>query len=300
MDAADALALLGGAGHTGDVVRLCGRRALQRALADGTVVRVARGRYVLADSDRTTRVVTVAGGVRSGLVAAQAHGWGVLRGERVIEVAVPLGRAVRPQPGVRLHRVDVTPGERSRGRTDPVRTVLRCAATLPFVEALVVADSALRSGDVRPEELADSAQAFTGHGVREVGRVVRWTDPRSANAFESALRGHLIAAGVTSFVPQHVVTGPGFLAVVDLADPRRRVALEADGFTVHGTRQQLARDLRRHDELAALGWVTLRFAWEHVMGEPAWVVDRVRQVLRRRHRRPEGIRAGPPQRRRAA
>ena len=225
------------------------------------------------------------------LAAAEAHGWGVLRTAVVIEVAVPPGRAVQRQPGVRLHRLDVTSDERRHGRTDPLRTVLRCAATLPFVEALVVADSALRSGDVLAEELHDAARLFTGHGAHQVRRVAERADARSANAFESALRGHLIEAGFTSFVPQHVITGPGFLAVVDLADPERRVAVEADGFQVHGERKQLAKDLRRHDELAALGWVTLRFAWEHVMYEPAWVVDQVRQVLRRRHRRTDGIRA---------
>ena len=97
-----------------------------------------------------------------------------------------------------------------------------------------------------------------------------------------------------------MVTGLGLLAVVDLADPDRRVAVEADGFTVHGERSQLARDLRRHDELAALGWVTLRFAWEHVAHEPTWVVEQVRQVLRRRSRRTGGIRTPPSQRRRTA
>ena len=49
VEATDALSSLGGSGRTSDLVGLCGRRALQRALAEGTVLRVARGRYVLAD-----------------------------------------------------------------------------------------------------------------------------------------------------------------------------------------------------------------------------------------------------------
>jgi very-short-patch-repair endonuclease len=117
-----------------------------------------------------------------------------------------------------------------------------------------------------------------------VRQVARHADARAANAFESGLRGHLIQARFTGFVPQHVITGPGVLACVDLADPGRRIAIEADGYSVHGDRRSFARDLQRHDELAALGWVTLRFAWEHVMFRPEWVVDQVRAVRRRRRR----------------
>ncbi len=304
MDAMTALAALGGAARAVDLTRACGRRGLQRGLADGTVLRVARGRYVLADADRVTRVVTTAGGVRSGAAAAQAHGWGLLRRPVLVEVAVRPGRPVPRQPGVSYHRYAASTDERRDGRTAPLRTVLRCAATLPFVEGLVVADSALRSGDVLPQELQEAATAHRGHGASAVRRVARWADHRAANAFESGLRGHLLDAGFCCFVPQHVVTGPGFLAVVDLADPERRIAVEADGFEVHGRRRQLALDLRRHDELAALGWVTLRFAWEHVMNEPRWVVEQVRAVVRRRARRwgtrTEPVQERPPGRQGAA
>ncbi len=34
----------------------------------------------------------------------------------------------------------------------------------------------------------------------------------------------------------------------------------------------MERDCRRYDELVRLGWRVLRFAWEHVMLEPDWVI----------------------------
>ena len=46
--------------------------------------------------------------------------------------------------------------------TAALQTVLDCAVTLPHLEAVVVADSALRAGDVSVEELRD---ATDGHGA---------------------------------------------------------------------------------------------------------------------------------------
>lgn len=176
--------------------------------------------------------------------------------------------------------------------TDPVRTVLDCAATMPLPEALAVADSALRIGRAQHAELVAPGGRRRGPGCGAARDVARLADERSANAFESALRGHLLLAGIDSFVPQHVIAADGVFAQVDLADPERKVALEADGYAVHGDRRRFARDLRRHDELATLGWLTLRFAWSHVMYEPGWVVDQVRRARDGRRRRPPGVRRG--------
>jgi very-short-patch-repair endonuclease len=65
---------------------------------------------------------------------------------------------------------------------------------------------------------------------------------------------------------------------VDLGDRRRRIALEADSFEYHGTRRALRDDCRRYDELARAGWTVLRFAWEHVVGDPRWVASVVTDV----------------------
>ena len=207
-----------------------------------------------------------------------------------VVVAVLPGQRIDPVAGVRYRRRRLSADERREGRTGPLATVVDCATSLPFVDGLAVADAALRSGLLLDAELSGAAATFRGHGAADLRRVARYADHRAANAFESGLRGHLVLAGFTRFVPQHVVSEPGFFAVVDLADPDRRVALEADGWSVHGDRRAFATDLQRHDELAALGWVTLRFAWEHVMFRSDWVVGQVRDVLSRRRW------TGPPRR----
>ena len=242
---------------------------------------MARGRYALPDSSRAAAAALAAPGVLAGHSAAASYGWGTLHRRDDAVVAVLPGQRVDPLPAVTYRRRRLDPVERREGRTSPLATVVDCATSLPFVDALAVADAALRDR-VLPEELHDAALRFRGHGAADLRRVARHADGRAANALESGLRGHLVLAGVRGFTPQHVVTGPGVFAQVDLADPARRVAIEADGFEVHGGRRRFAADLQRHDELAALGWVTLRFAWEHVMFRAGWLVEQVLAVLRRR------------------
>jgi very-short-patch-repair endonuclease len=69
---------------------------------------------------------------------------------------------------------------------------------------------------------------------------------------------------------------------VDLGDPRRRIALEADSFTHPRTRAALRDDFRRYDELVRSGWTVLRFAWEHVVLDPGWVGAVIRDTCERR------------------
>jgi very-short-patch-repair endonuclease len=78
---------------------------------------------------------------------------------------------------------------------------------------------------------------------------------------------------VCGFEPKVVIAEDGLRVRVDLADRARRIVLEADSFEHHGHRSALARDCRRYDELTVRGWRVLRFAWEHVMFEPAWVTS---------------------------
>lgn len=289
-DAAAVLRRLGGRASFGELAVEVTRRELRRSLAAGEIVREVRGTYCLPTTPGPLLLARRCGGVLSHAAAAQHHGLSLVTAPDVVEVLLPPGRSAPDLPGTRVRRSRLTEAERRAGTTDPVRTVLDCAATMPLPEALAVADAALRAGLATPQELVAMAARRRGRGCADARRTAALADERSANAFESALRGHLLLAGIGSFVPQHVITGPGVFAQVDLADPERQVALEADGYAVHGSRSRFARDLRRHDELTTLGWLTLRFAWEHVMFEPGWVVEQVQRALDGRRRRTPGIR----------
>lgn len=246
-----------------------GRPALEAAVAAGTVVRLARGVYGLPSSPLPLQAAAALRGVVSHGSAAQLWFLEAVHAPDRPHVTVP--RTARRQSEAHLHWADLAASDVRGMVTTPLRTLVDCARTLPFPEALALADSALRRRLVTPAQLLARAEACAGAGRRRVLRVAGAADGRAANPFESALRGIVLEAGLEGFAPQVPLQLPGALVRVDLADRRRRVVLEADSFAWHGSRDALARDCRRYDELVAGGWLVLRFAWEHVVFRQEWV-----------------------------
>jgi very-short-patch-repair endonuclease len=186
-----------------------------------------------------------------------------------------------------MHWADLDENEVDGLVTTPLRTVVDCFRTMPFADALAVADSALRRELIDADRLAAEAARLVGPGAPAARHVAALADGKAANPFESALRAIVLDAGLSDFVPQLKVSGRGFSAYVDLGDKRRRIALEADSFEWHGQRSALDRDCRRYDELVRRGWLVLRFSWEQVMFDRAWVAEVVADAVAfRRLRRP--------------
>jgi very-short-patch-repair endonuclease len=96
------------------------------------------------------------------------------------------------------------------------------------------------------------------------------------------LRALFLSEGIDGFEPQVLVTYGRFRARVDLGHRPARLAVEAEGFEFHGSRRDFAADCYRYDELNAAGWLVLRFTYEQVIGDPAWVVATVRAALAQR------------------
>lgn len=190
----------------------------------------------------------------------------------VLRAPLAFGEANRPGPMAWLGKA-----------TSPLGTVLDCAMHLLFGEALAIADSAVRTGKVRPEALKEGAAALRGAGRRAAIRVVEAADGRSASALESMLRARVIEAGIGGFVPQYRISGQSFAARVDLGNPLLRIAIEADSFAFHGTRGALRRDCRRYVNLAMCGWLLLRYSWEDVMLDEGWVGESLAAVVEPRH-----------------
>jgi hypothetical protein len=252
-------------------------------LDEKRILRARRGLYVLPELPPARAVAAAVGGVVSHLSAAVEHGLPVLVEPARIHVTLAPSSKPPSAPQVTYHDGRLPVSDVRRLTTTVVRRVLDCAATQPFAEALAVADSALREGFVRREDLLAAAGERRGPGRRAVLRVAEAADGDAANPFESALRAAVLDAGVRGFVPQLAVTvnGPGGRSAtvhVDLGDQSRRIALEADSFAHHGGREALRDDCRRYDELVRAGWLVLRFAWEHVLLDPAWVAEVVRDT----------------------
>lgn len=270
---AGVLARLGGCATWSTLRCAVTQSALRQAVADGSVVRLRRGRYVLPSVSEHRRAAHARSAVVSHLSAALAHGWPVLRRPARPAMTVPRNRKVgrEQRRGVSITYRDLTTRERADGITSPLRTVLDCALKLPFDQALAVADSALRSGDVDRRELAHAARALRGTGSSRARHVAAVADGRAANPFESALRAIALGVAGLRFTPQLVIADAGLFAKVDLGDPLARVVLEAEGFEFHGTRDGLERDCRRYTELVMHGWRVLRYTWDDVVHRPDWV-----------------------------
>lgn len=259
---------LGGIADRTALLRLCSRRAIDAALADGSVVRAGRGRVAVPAADEARVAAARAGGVVSHLSAALAHGWKVKLSPPVPHVTVRRSRGRVVAGGVLLRWGEVSDAELSAGLTDPVRTVVDCARALPFDEALAVADSALRSGLVRRSDLITAATESPRTGRTAAEYVARAASPKAANPFESVLRA--IALGVPGFDPrpQGEVEGVGH---ADLVDAELRIAVEAESFEFHALPEAFRYDVRRYTAMTRRGWLVERFVWEDVMERQEYV-----------------------------
>jgi very-short-patch-repair endonuclease len=167
-----------------------------------------------------------------------------------------------------VHWSNLAADQVEHGVTTPLRTVVDCARILPFDEALAVADSALRSGAVTRADL--DAIDVRGAGADAVRRVLTHADGRAANPFESVLRALCIEAGLVVEPQATLDLGTGDVRP-DLVCHMLRLVLEADSWTFHATRKAHRRDCARYNLLVVRGWRVLRFTWEQVMHDQAYV-----------------------------
>ena len=272
----EALARLGGVARREKLIAACGRSAVDAALTAGRLVVLARGTYAGPALDASRAAAAAVSGVLSHRTAALAWGWGVLSDPERPDVPLPKDRRLSAErrASITMHRTDLGPDDVDGDRTSQDRTLADCLRTLPFAEALAVADSALREG-YPPARLQALTRDLRGPGAARARRTAVLADGRAANPFESALRAICLEVVGLDVVPQVTIRDPHLLGRPDLTDVRLKVVLEADSFEWHGDRAALHRDANRYNALVAAGWLVLRFSWEEVMFHP----ERVRAVL---------------------
>jgi very-short-patch-repair endonuclease len=141
--------------------------------------------------------------------------------------------------------------------TTPLRTALDLGRITPFDEAVVAIDRFLGAGLVRLADLRESSASMSGPGCRQVRRAAALADGLAESPPETRLRLALRRSRLPQPVAQFVVRdGDGRIARVDFAWPEHRVALEYEG-AWHGERQQVGKDRKRLNRLAAAGWLVV-------------------------------------------
>jgi very-short-patch-repair endonuclease len=278
MRVTEALTWQGGVADAAWLQHVTSRRAVRTALRTGVIVRTSRGHYALPDADRARVAAARLSGVASHLSAAQLNGWELAVRPSRPTVTVPRGRKVDPwrRQDVEVRWRDLTDDDVWNGRTTAGRTVIDCARDLPFPEALTVADSGLRHGNLTSVGLWRLAEESPRTGRPQCLRVAEHASGKAANPFESVLRAISLDVPGLHLQPQVVIEEDGWVGRPDLVDLERRLVVEADSFEFHGHRRALKQDCERYNALGLRGWLVLRFAYEHVMHDP----DYVREALR--------------------
>jgi len=226
------------------------------------------------------------GGVLAGYSAATLLGAGCSPARAPAEVLV--GHDVRRHPGLLVRRGSAT-GEDVRDVagcrvTSPLRTAWDLARRLPLVQAVAAVDALARCGGFAPTDLITRRAAGPrARGSRCLDRVVELADPRAESVMESQLRLLLVLAGLPAPEVQYPVVDPyGFvIARLDLAYPAAMLAITYDGGQ-HFTDRRSRADRRRDLDVADLGWLTLRFTYDDVDGNPPQTPHRVRTMLESR------------------
>lgn len=277
MQPAELVSALGGIATRAALARHLTRGRLRRALRDGELVRVARNRYALPSTDEAVAVAHELSAVLCLTSAALHHGWPVKHPPDLPHLSVGRGRKLSGAQRRKavFHRHDLARDDVRDGIvTSRETTLLQCLRSLPHDEALAIADSALRDGEVAL--LRRVAATARGRGAARVRTIAAQAHAGAANPFESVLRSIALEVAGLHVEPQRLITSVDPWARPDLVDEDLRIVLEADSFEWHGSRAALRRDCRRYDQLTVDGWLVLRFAWEDVMFDQ----DFVRHMLR--------------------
>jgi hypothetical protein len=276
---------------------------MRSLLRSGDLVRMRHGVYATrsavawATDDpgrrhalRALAVMTTVGrdAVASHHSAALIHGLDVL-GTAPPEVVTVTGprsrRSNRPDSaGIVFHAAALPADHVTRCLGAPVTTVARTVVdlgrTLPFMDAVVVADSALRLGKTAKPELSRMADACPRWpGVARARRAIGFADERAESVLESCARVVFHEFGLEAPDLQVELRGEGFAFRGDFYWARHRTIAEADGMAKYEDPGRARDQLRRDRLLRDAGYKVVHLTWRELFETPEVVVTRIRKAF---------------------
>ena len=260
-----------------------------KQLRGPAVRRVFRGVYVMAgvpvDHEVRARAATLLlpdSAALSGRSAAAVHGVSVAGTADPTEITVPEADRFGPVSGMVVHRsgiatTDSVPWADARVTT-PVRTAFDLARSRHPATALGDVDAFLRATALPLADVREYLAGRRNHGVVQARAVLARVDQRAESRPESAVRWHLLEAGLCPVPQFEIRLRGGALVRVDLAFPAERVAVEYDGGW-HALREQLSRDRTRMNALRESGWYVVHVTADSLARGPAFLVREVEHAL---------------------
>lgn len=276
----DWLGAMGGVCTTSAATEHTTRAELRRLRDSGALWTPLRGWVALSGLESDATRALRLGGVVSCVSAFRAHGVWVPHGDDDLHVRVNrethserVDRA-EGRDGVLVHRMhahllDLRPWDAVDGVVAALAVATGCLSTPDLIAA---ADSALQQGKVQRSDLDEMAAALPARRRAGLERASHLSGSGSESTFAALLRRCGIA------FEQQAQLLPGEFCDFLIG---RSLVVEIDSVEWHGSRAQQAVDRRRDAQLTALGYRVLRFSYEQVLFEPAYVVDAVLALVRR-------------------
>lgn len=188
---------------------------------------------------------------------------------------VHVGRTLRV-PCAREHRTNVD----GLPITVPDRALVDTLMRLRFRDAARVLDRSLQLRYTDAGRLRWwCAQMRRRHGVVQLRFLAERARDRTWSQAERKAVRLLQRAGIQGFTVNHEVHDVNgvLVAVIDIAFPEQRVAIEIDGFAFHSAPQEFQRDRTRQNLLVRHGWrKVLRFTWDDLTARPQYVINEIR------------------------
>jgi very-short-patch-repair endonuclease len=196
----------------------------------------------------------------------------------IIEVTVRRDARLRRQPDTRLRRRDLSSRDiverRGLRTTAPALTVIEAAVRRGGGAKLM--DVALQR-DVRLSQLWRAHLRNKGrHGSPAARRLLQAAADGARSEAERLLLKLLRRAGITGWKTDYPIAG----YKVDVAFPQQRVVIEVDGWAFHSDPEVFAKDRKRQNAIALLGWQVLRFTWLDLTEYPDRVIAEIATAIR--------------------
>lgn len=268
----------------------CGltRDAIAHLVADGRLERAGQGLFIDVGAPRTYDTELWLAVLGTGGVLAfdtAAHLWGLGPRPARVCVAVRAERHITLRAGVRVYRTPVPETDVTRLNGLPITsrrwTLLDVIGRMSPRDAQRLADRALQQAWITRADISDRLRSFPSRtGNKRLRLVLAQSEDGAAARSERKLHALLRRAGIEGWLPNYEVWHNGALvAVLDVALPERRLALEVDGWAFHSDVDRFIGDRRRQNTLVAMGWTVLRFTWADLTQRPDLVARTIRQVL---------------------